>query len=123
MKTRERRKNNYEEMKNAKLTDFICEKIKNHDFAVCSICGIGSLFISYADTEKDPVAWDLQCDRCGEAVAYSWMKTIDSDKIIAPSRQTVKYGKKTGTCDGEDLTPYITKCGQKYWLDDFIRYM
>lgn len=106
-----------------KLTDFINDKIANRDFAVYGICNIGNLFIAYADAETDPAAWDLSCDSCGKAVIYSWMKTIDNDKIIAPSRQTVKYGKKPGTCDGGDLTPYITKYGKRYWLDDFIWYM
>lgn len=106
-----------------KLINFINEKIKKNDFAIYVICNMGGLFAAYADIEKDPVALNMQCNRSGEAVVYSWLKIIDDGKIISPSRQTVKYGKKPGTCDGGDLTAYITKHGVKYWLDDFIRYM
>lgn len=92
-------------------------------FSQC-ICNTAAICVAFPETDChgdiiDEKAYNMQCDACGADVLYSWIST--DDKILQASRQVVKYGRKPGTCDGGDLTPYITKYGKKYWLDDFMR--
>lgn len=100
------------------------QKIKESgDFYSQGICNTAAICIAFPETDCsgdiiDPIAWSMHCDACGANVVYTWIHT---DKIIQASRQVVKYGKKPGTCDGGDTTPYITKYGKKYWLDDFVK--
>lgn len=101
------------------------EKIEeNGNIFSQSICNAAVICLAFPETDDrgdiiDEKAQNMQYDTCGGNVVYSWIST--DDKILQASRQVVKYGKKQGTCDGGDLTPYITKYGIKYWLDDFVR--
>ena len=100
------------------------QKIKeNGDFYSQGICNTAAICFAFPETDYhgdiiDPIAWSMQYNNYGWNVVYTWIHT---DKIIQASRQVVKYGKKPGTCDGGDTTPYITKYGKKYWLDDFVK--
>ena len=110
-------------MKNKTLKQYIETAMNNNNFYSRGICGTAAICVALPETDYhgdiiDPVVRDMQCDACGGNVVYTWVYT---DKILQASRQVVKYGKKPGTCDGGDLTPYITKCDRKYWLDEFIR--
>lgn len=105
------------------LKQYIEIAIENNNFysrGICSTVAICIAFpvINYHGNIIDPVAWSMICNANGRNVIYTWVYT---DKISKASRQVVKYGKKPGTCDGGDLAPYITKCGRKYWLDEFVR--
>lgn len=107
------------------LKQFIEElPVKNSYFnGTCAVC-FGYPCINpgdaYAD-DFDEAAWNMQCDNCGQDVVYTWVEY--EGKISGISRQVVKYGVKPGTCDGGDLTPYITKYGHRYWLDEFRTYV
>lgn len=103
------------------LADFIREKIDARDYAVQGICNSGSIFVAFADTYQDNAAREMTTLADGAEIVYSWLQTVDNDEPIAPSRQPIKWGVKPETCDGGDLTAYITKHGVKYWLDDFIK--
>lgn len=106
------------------LKQYIKKMEESGNFFSQGICNIAVICIAFPQTDRrgdiiDPVAWSMQCDACGVNVVYSWIAA--DGKILQASRQVVKYGRKPGTCDGGDLTPYITKYGKKYWLDDFVR--
>ena len=112
-------------MANKTLKQYIEIAIKNNNFYSQIMCNTAAICIAFPETDWrgdiiDHVAWSMQCDAYGANVAYSWIST-DDNKILQASRQVVKYGKKPGACDGGNLTPYITKYGRKYWLDDFMR--
>lgn len=110
-------------MKTKTLRQYITDAKKNGYFthaenAFSAIC------VAFPETDMhgdciDLIAWSMQCDNCGETVFYTWVEY--DGKITGRSRQTVKYGIYPGSYDGQDLKPYITKYGRKYWLDDFIR--
>lgn len=105
------------------LKQYIETAINNNNFYSQRICNTTTICFAFPEIHIqgniiDEKAWNMQCDACGANVVYTWMYT---DKILKASRQVVKYGNKLGTCDGGDLTPYITKCGKKYWFDDFVR--
>lgn len=89
-------------------------------FAVCMAHPCIETGDAYTE-DFDKKAWDMHCDRCGEDIVYTWVEY--DGKIGCMSRQPIKYGVKPGTCDGGDLTPYITKYGHKYWLDEFSTYV
>lgn len=106
------------------LKQYIEKMVETRNFYSQGICNMAAICVAFPETDNcgniiDQKAYNMQCDACGENVFYSWIST--DDKILQASRQIVKYGKKPGTCDGRDLTPYITKYGRKYWLDDFVR--
>lgn len=106
------------------LKQYIEKMVETRNIFSQSICNTVAICLAFPEIDDhgdiiDPVAWSMQCDSCGGNVVYTWFDFDDNDVIC--SRQVVKYGKKPGTCDGGDLTPYITKYGRKYWLDDFVR--
>lgn len=110
-------------MKSKTLKQYIEAAIGSNNFYSCGICSTVSICIAFPETNFhgdiiDQKIWDMQCDTCGANVVYTWVYT---GKILKASRQVVKYGKKQGACDGGDLVPYITKCGRKYWLDEFYK--
>lgn len=104
------------------LKQYIETAMNNNNFYSRGICNTAAICVALPEINMqgdivDEKAWNMQCDTCGANVVYTWIYT---DKILKASRQVVKYGKKPGTCDGGDLTSYITKCGRKYWLDEFV---
>lgn len=110
-------------MKSKTLKQYIETAMENNNFYSHGICNTIAICVAFPEIDIngniiDKKMWDMQCDACGANVVYTWVYT---DKILKASRQVVKYGKKLGTCDGGDLVPYITKCGVKYWLDEFMR--
>lgn len=105
------------------LKQYIEIAMENNSFYSRGIYNTASICMAFPETDIhgdiiDKKALSIQCDACDANVVYTWVYT---DKILKASRQVVKYGRKPGTYDGEDLTPYITKCGQKYWFDEFVR--
>lgn len=111
-------------MANKTLKQYIETAMKNRNFFSQGICNTVAICLAFPETDDhgdiiDEKAQNMQYDVCGGNVVYSWIST--DSKILQASRQVVKYGKKPWTCDGGDLTPYITKYGRKYWLDDFVR--
>ena len=106
------------------LNDYIKDAKMSKNYFAQSLNCEDVICLAFPETDYhgdiiDPVVWSMQCDSCGGNVVYTWFDFNGNDVIC--SRQVVKYGKKPGTCDGGDLTPYITKYGRKYWLDDFVR--
>lgn len=106
------------------LKQYIERTEETRKFYSQSICNTAAICFAFPEIDRrgdiiDKKAYDMQCDACGGTVLYSWI-SVDG-KILQASRQVVKYERKQGTCDGGDLTPYITKYGKKYWLDDFMR--
>lgn len=105
------------------LKQYIEKLEKNKNFFISGISNTAAICVAFPETDNngdyiDRIAWSIKCDNCGMDIVYTWIQT---DKILTASRQVVKYGRKPGSCDGEDLTPYITKYGKRYWLDDFVR--
>lgn len=105
------------------LKQYIEKMVETRNIFSQSICNTVAICLAFPEIDDhgdiiDEKAQDMQYDTCGGNVVYTWIST--DGKILQASRQVVKYGKKQGTCDGGDLTPYITKYGRKYWLDDFI---
>ncbi len=115
-------------MKSKTLKQYIEELTRNnayYSYYSRGICSTAAVCVAFPQTNHngdiiDEKVWHMQVDACGQNVVYTWVATTDN-KILKASRQVVKYGKKQGTCDGGDLTPYITKCGYKYWFDEFVR--
>lgn len=106
------------------LKQYIKKMVETRNIFSQSIYNTVAICIAFPEIDNhgdiiDEKAQDMQRDACGGNVVYSWV-SVDG-KILQASRQVVKYGRKQGTCDGGDLTPYITKYSRKYWLDDFIR--
>lgn len=106
------------------LKQYIEKMVETRNIFSQSICNTVAICLAFPEIDDhgdtiDEKAQDMQYDTCGGNVVYTWIST--DGKILQASRQVVKYGKKQGTCDGGDLTPYITKYGKKYWLDGFIR--
>lgn len=107
-----------------KLKQYIEKMVETRNIFSQSICNTAAICLAFPKIDDrgniiDKKAYDMQCNACGANIVYSWV-SVDG-KILQASRQVVKYGRKQGTCDGGDLTPYITKYGRKYWLDDFVR--
>lgn len=105
------------------LNDYIKDVKMCKNYFVQSLNDEDAICLAFPETDDrgdiiDTVAWSMLCKNSGGKIVYRWIST--DDKILQASRQIVKYGKKQGTCDGGDLTPYITKYSRKYWLDDFI---
>lgn len=114
----------WKETEETTLKQYIEKMVETRNTFSQSICNAAAICFAFPETDYhgdiiDPVAWSMLCKNSGGKIVYSWIST--DDKILQASRQIVKYGKKPGTCDGGDLTPYITKYGRKYWLDDFVR--
>lgn len=106
------------------LKKYIHDMVETNSFYSQGICNMDAICFAFPETDYrentiDPVSWSMLCANSGGKIVYSWIST--DDKILQASRQIVKYERKPGTCDGGDLTPYITKHGKKYWLDDFVR--
>lgn len=107
------------------LKQYIQNMVETRNFYSQGICNTAAtICVAFPEIDCrgdiiDPIAWSMLCANSGGKIVYSWIST--DDKILQASRQIVKYERKPGTCDGGDLTPYITKYGKKYWLDDFVR--
>lgn len=111
-------------MKTKTLQQYINHAKKKRGYFAHAETAFSAICITYPETDMhgdciDPIAWSMQCDSYGETVFYTWIEY--DGKIGVCSRQTVKYGKRPGSYDGQDLEPYITKYGRKYWLSDFVK--
>ena len=107
-------------MKQKTLKEFIkmAKDGKNYGVGYTGVCGAG-VGVAFADTAIDDIAWAMACDSCGGTVVYTWMEY--DGKLTGCRRQVVKYGKKPGSKDGEDLMGYVVKYGKKYWMDEIMR--
>ena len=98
-------------VKNKTLQDYITDAKKGIYFALPTPA-FSAICIAYPEFNNnmhtfDDIALNMVWDHCGADIMYTWIEY--DGKIGVCSRQEVKYGRKPGSYDGEDLKPYITK--------------